>query len=84
LDVQRKAYLCATVLRKDYTCFETSPLRYVPPDFIILLQKRQVTCDYADLEQENSHLYMTAQFVQCQDHLTQALLYELDIVHEQL
>ena len=27
---------------------------------------------------------MTAQFVQCQDRLTQALLYELDTVHKQL
>ena len=27
---------------------------------------------------------MTAQFMQCQDRLTQALLYELDTIHEQL
>jgi hypothetical protein len=27
---------------------------------------------------------MTAQFVECQDHLTQAVLFELDAVYEQL
>jgi hypothetical protein len=70
------------VQRKDYTCFETLPFRYVPPGFVIPSQNRQVTWDYADPEQENSRLYMTAQFVQCQDHLTQALLHDLDTVHE--
>ena len=70
LAVQRASYLCATVLCKDYTCFETSPFRYVPPGFVIPSQNRQVTCDYTDPEQAVSCLYMTAQFMQCQDRLT--------------
>ena len=82
--VQRAAYLCVTVLRYDYACLSQSPFRYVPPGLIISSPDRLITCDYADPEQENSRLYMTAQLVQCQDRLTQALLYELDAVHEQL
>jgi hypothetical protein len=82
--VQRAAYLGVTVLRNDYTCLESSPFRYVPPGFVIPSLSRHVTSDYADPEQENSRLYMTAQFVQCQDRMTQAILFELDAVHEQL
>jgi hypothetical protein len=84
LAVQRAAYLGVTLLRNDYLCFTTSPFCYVPLGFVIPSLSRHVTSDYADPEQENNRLYMTAQFMQCQDRLTQALLHELYVVHEKL
>jgi hypothetical protein len=81
--VQRVAYCMIITLRSTYTCFESSPYRYVPSG-VRVTQARYHTGGYADPEQENSRLFMTAQFVQCQDRFTQALLHELDSVTEQL
>jgi hypothetical protein len=81
--VQRAAYCLVITLRSTYTCFERSPYRYVPSG-VRVTQARFHTGGYSDPEQENSRLFMTAQFVQCQDRFTQALLHELDFVTEQL
>jgi hypothetical protein len=81
--VQRAAYGMVIMLRSTYTCFDRSPYRYVPAG-VRISQSRYATGEYADPEQENSRLFMTAQFVQCQDRFTQALLLELDSVTEQL
>ena len=82
--VQRAAYHMITVLRYDNTCFELSPFRYVPLGIHIPSLSLYATGEHADPERENSRLFMTAQFVECQDRFTQALLFELDSVTEQL
>jgi hypothetical protein len=84
MPVQRAAYYMVTMLRSTYTCFDRSPYRYVPSGIHIPSLTLYGTAEYADPEQENCRLYMTAQFVDCQDRFTQALLFELDSVTEQL
>lgn len=83
--IQRAAYVLITVLREFYPCLNTSPYRYFPRGSYC--RDTRVHTTWFD-QQSASHqpplLFRTAQLLQYQDRVTQALFTELDVVREQL
>lgn len=84
LAIQRVAYVMVTVLRKKYADFDNSPFKYVPKGIYYDTGVHTTHFDEQDATGERDRLFRTAQLVQHQDRVTQALFVELDAVREQL
>lgn len=81
--VHRVAYMCCTILRSEYLCFDDSPFRYVPRG--VVGSNGSHFAAPVDLEPvQNEVLRRTAEFAYSGEAVGRVLVRELAIVRDQL
>jgi hypothetical protein len=81
--VHRVAYVCCTVLRSEYACFDNSQFQYVPRGGIGPSGSHVTICRYPENE-ENQLVQRTAELVYCGEAMSRALFLELATCRDQL